>query len=112
MGIGRFQLSNKTLTQTDNATGGLVKGGKGKWGQTEVLGNTEGPHKTKNFEKITTMLKIPIFEKSPKNVREKQTLITALYLTKILLQCTWKKWNLFSTNQFILGWQSSISQKL
>jgi len=31
---------------------------------------------------------------------------------KILLQCIWKKRNLFSTSQFILGCQSSISQKL
>jgi len=61
MGIGRVQLSNKTSTQSDNATGGLAKGRKGKWGQTEVLGNTDGPHKTKHFEKIMTMLKIPFF---------------------------------------------------
>ena len=33
MGIGGFRLSDKTSTQTDNTTGG----------QTEVLGNTEGP---------------------------------------------------------------------
>jgi len=31
---------------------------------------------------------------------------------KILLQCIWKKWNLLSTRQFILGCQSSIFQKL
>jgi len=46
MRIGGFQLSNKTLTQTDNATWGLAKGGKGKWGKTEVLGNTGGSHRT------------------------------------------------------------------
>ena len=51
VGIGGFRLLDKILTQADNATGGLAKEGKGKLGQTEVLGNTEGPHKTKDFEK-------------------------------------------------------------
>ena len=64
MRIGGFQLSNKTLTQTDNATWGLAKGGKGKWGKTEVLGNTGGSHRTWDFEKIMTMPKTYLFFKS------------------------------------------------
>ena len=46
-----------------------------------------------------------------KNVRQNQTLIISLNLTKILLQCIWKKRNWFSINQSISEWVSWICQR-
>ena len=101
MGIGRFWLSDKTSTQTDNATGG----------QTEVLGNTGPPTKPGILKKSLQCLKDTFFKSHWKNVWQNQTLIIALYLTKILSQCTWKIRNWFSINQSISEWVSWICQR-
>jgi len=42
MRFGGFQLSKKNLTQTDNATWGLAKGGKGKGGTNRGVGKHRG----------------------------------------------------------------------
>jgi len=103
MGIGGFRLSNKTSTQTDNATGGLAKGGKGKWGQTEVLGNTEGPHKTRDFEKIATMLKRYLFLKPLKKCVAKPNFYHCTVFDENLVAVHMKKTELVFNKPVYLG---------